>query len=145
MHQQTRNFDRDRHGAGGGGNSFVHPSGTNRVMASGVRSGDGLVSITYFVPSITAGAAPAANAFGWNNADVGVTFSATNPCGSPIDSITYSTTGAESRPNTTVAGGSLVVGISAEGTTTARGIARDDGGSESAPATISVNIDKTPR
>ena len=44
----------------------------------------------------------------------------------------YSTTGAQSAPNTTVPGGSIVIGISAEGTTTARGIARDDGGSNSA-------------
>lgn len=66
-------------GGGGGGSSYASPAATGVSFENGVRSGDGLVIISYEQTDSTAPTAsptqsPAANAAGWNNSDVTVSW-----------------------------------------------------------------------
>jgi hypothetical protein len=92
-------------GAGGGGGSGYGPLGT--YFQTGVHSGNGVVTITYTPtdttpPTAAPTQAPAANAAGWNNSDVTVTWNWTdNVGGSGIDP-THCTTSSTSSGEGTI-------------------------------------------
>lgn len=77
---------------GGGGSSYATPAASNVRYQNGVLYGDGLVSVSYTLPDSSAPAAspsqsPTANAAGWNNSAVTVSWNwADNGGGSGIDS-----------------------------------------------------------
>jgi von Willebrand factor A domain-containing protein 7 len=94
-------------------------------------------------PPITAASLlPSANAAGWHNREVLVQLSATDGDGSRVRAITFSATGAQAIPSTTVFGDAVPVNISAEGTTTLTFYAADNAGNVEAPQTLTVRIDK---
>ncbi len=130
-------------GSGGGGSSYADPAtATNVAYSTGVWPGSGRVTLTWAVPVVSVSVAPSANANGWNNTDVGVTFTGSNPGGPAIASIGWSTTGTQSYQVTP--GNPVTVNIGTEGTTTVQGFARDAIGSDSAWASATVRVDKTP-
>ena len=92
-------------------------------------------------PVTTALVAPAPTSFGWNSGNVIVTLSATDARG--VRFLTYSATGAQSIPSTTVGVASVPVFISAEGITTLSFFAQDNWGNIEATKTHIVRIDKT--
>jgi hypothetical protein len=95
-------------------------------------------------PSISASQSPAPNAAGWNNSDVTVTLTATDDAaGSGVKSITYSATGGQPIPSTTVNGSSTNVVISGEGVTKLSFLATDNAGNVSDTGTHTVKLDKT--
>lgn len=96
-------------------------------------------------PTTTATPIPAPNAAGWNRSDVTVTLAA-NPAtgGSPVQSITYSLSGAQSVASTVVAGNLASVTITAEGTTTLTYFATDTTGATETPKSLTIKLDKTP-
>ena len=94
-------------------------------------------------PTITASVAPPPNAAGWNNSNVTVTLTATDDAnGSGIKSITYSATGAQPIPSTTVNAATTSVVISANGITTLSYFATDNEGNTSDVGTTTVKLDK---
>ncbi len=94
-------------------------------------------------PTITASVAPPPNAAGWNNSDVTVTLTATDDAnGSGIKSITYSATGAQPLPSTTVNAATTNVVITANGITTLSYFATDNEGNTSDVGTTTVKLDK---
>jgi YVTN family beta-propeller protein len=97
-------------------------------------------------PVVTATLSPAANGAGWNNSDDAVTLSATDdePGGSGVSQISYSIAGAQTVALTNVSGSSASFTISAQGTSTVTFYATDGAGNVSNPASLTVNIDKTP-
>jgi len=96
-------------------------------------------------PTTTALAAPAPNGAGWNSTDVTVSLSAVDePCGTGVQSITYSAAGAQPIPPTTVAGSSASVVISQEGVTTVSYNATDVAGNVESTKQVTVRVDKTP-
>jgi len=101
------------------------------------------VIIPQFPPATNAMLSPLPNALGWNNSNVTVTLNATDNSGSGIKEITYSASGAQSIPSTTVAGSSVSVTISAEGQTTVTFFAKDNAGNLEAPKIVLINLDKT--
>ena len=86
-------------------------------MTSGVRSGNGLVTISYAMPEITAVVTAAPNANGWHNANVAVTFNGFNPGGPAVAFIGWSTVGTQSFQ--LIPGWFASVPVSAERQTTA--------------------------
>jgi hypothetical protein len=85
----------DHGGGGGGGSSYATPAATGVSYETHRRTGDGLVIISYSLPSDTAAPtaspsqAPAANTDGWNNTDVIVSWNWSDEAGgSGIDSAT---------------------------------------------------------
>lgn len=93
-------------------------------------------------PVTSASVSEPANAMGWNNANVTVTFAATDEArGSGLDFIAYSTSGAQSASGTSGNGGTLA--ISAEGVTTLTYYAIDRAGNAEAPHTLRIAIDRT--
>ena len=94
-------------------------------------------------PTITASVAPPPNAAGWHNSDVTVTLTATDDAnGSGIRSITYSATGAQPIPSTTVNAATTSVVINANGITTLSYFATDNEGNTSDVGTTTVRLDK---
>ena len=94
-------------------------------------------------PTITASVAPPPNAAGWNNSNVTVTLTATDDAnGSGIKSITYSATGAQPLPSTTVNAATTNVVITANGITTLSYFATDNEGNTSDVGTTTVKLDK---
>ncbi|HEU4942652.1 MAG TPA: hypothetical protein VFT18_05255, partial [Gaiellaceae bacterium] len=84
------------------------------------------------------------NAAGWNNSDVTVTLTAQDDAaGSGVKSITYSATGGQPIPSTTVNGSTAGVVISGEGVTTLSFFATDNAGNTSDTGTYTVRLDKT--
>lgn len=85
-----------------------------------------------------------ANNEGWNNSDVGVSLSATDDVGgSGVSQITYSASGAQTIPATTVNGVSTNLTITAEGETTITYSAVDSVGNTEATQTLIIKIDRT--
>jgi hypothetical protein len=128
-------------GSGGGGSSHADPSATNVAMTSGVRGGNGLVTISYAMPEITSVVTPAPNANGWNNSNVAVTFNGFNPGGPAVASIGWSTVGTQSFQLSP--GWYATVPVTAEGQTTVHGFARDAMGNDSPWTSVNVKVDKT--
>ena len=94
-------------------------------------------------PTITASVAPPPNAAGWHSSDVTVTLTATDDAnGSGIRSITYSATGAQPIPATTVNAATTSVLITASGITTLSYFATDNEGNTSDVGTTTVKLDK---
>jgi hypothetical protein len=96
-------------------------------------------------PATSIGLSPAPNAAGWNNANVTVNLSATDPDGvADVATINYSATGAQTVGPTAVAGSSASFVVNTEGVTTASYFARDKAGNTEAAHTQVIRIDKTP-
>jgi hypothetical protein len=96
-------------------------------------------------PVSTAVLSPQPNPAGWNNSDVAVTLSASdNTGGRGVKEITYSVNGAETIPNTTVAGASASIRLAAEGTSFVTFFAKDNAGNVERANDIAIRIDKTP-
>jgi hypothetical protein len=93
-------------------------------------------------PVSSAAVSTPANANGWNNTDVTVTFSAGDEArGSGVEAITYALSGAQSGGGTVASGGS--VAITAEGVTTLTWHATDRAGNAETPHTLRISIDKS--
>ncbi|HZR23530.1 MAG TPA: choice-of-anchor tandem repeat GloVer-containing protein [Vicinamibacterales bacterium] len=96
-------------------------------------------------PTTTAALTPVPNAAGWNNDSVSVALSAIDPGAgsSGVRQITYSVSGAQSVPATSVAGDTVTVPISAEGLSTLTFFATDVAGNMEAANTLLVRVDRT--
>ena len=92
-------------------------------------------------PSITATATPSG---GWQRTPVTVTLSASDTGGAGVASITYSSSGAQTTPETVVAGSTAQIIVSADGTTLITYRATDAAGLTSGSSSISVQVDQTP-
>jgi hypothetical protein len=96
-------------------------------------------------PTTTATVDPAANTNGWHRSAVTVTLTAfDDPDGSGVRSITYSATGAEVIPSTTITGDSASFVVSTEGITTITFAATDIAGNVEALKSLTIRIDVTP-
>jgi hypothetical protein len=93
-------------------------------------------------PVTTATMTPAPNAAGWNRVPVTVTLRAVDG-GSGVASISYSATGAQSIPSTTVAGDQATVTVGKEGVTTLTYAARDRAGNQEPRKAKVVRVDRT--
>jgi probable HAF family extracellular repeat protein len=97
------------------------------------------------LPTSSAAVSPLPNAAGWNNRDVTVTLSATaGSTDADVASITYSATGAQSIPTTTVSGASTSIRVTTEGETTVTYFARGKAGITERAKTVTIRLDKTP-
>ncbi|HEX8351480.1 MAG TPA: proprotein convertase P-domain-containing protein [Pyrinomonadaceae bacterium] len=95
-------------------------------------------------PKTTAARVNAPNAAGWNNTDAVVALvAADNKGGSGVRHITYSATGAQVIPETTVSGPSTSLTVAAEGVTTVSFRATDAAGNVEATKSVTVMVDKT--
>ncbi|MFK8910539.1 OmpL47-type beta-barrel domain-containing protein [Streptomyces sp. YS-3] len=96
-------------------------------------------------PLTTATLLPAANANGWIAADGTVSLHAADPQpGSGVAAITYSTSGAQTTPATTVTGDSAAFTVSREGETVVTFHATDRAGNPEPDRTLTVRVDKSP-
>lgn len=97
-------------------------------------------------PTTTASTVPPVPASGWVNTDVTVTLSATDtgPLASGVKEIVFSAAGAQSIPDTPVAGAIATLTLSNEGITTVSFHAQDNMGNVEPTKTLIVRIDKTP-
>jgi hypothetical protein len=84
------------------------------------------------------------NGAGWNNSDVAITFTALDESGgSGVQTLTYSASGAQTVPATTVNGSTANLSVTAEGITTVTYFARDNAGNIEMAKTLVIRIDKT--
>ncbi len=122
--------------------------GTNNITLTvndgrgGTASASVAVTVRDTTPPVTVATWPAPNTYGWNNADVIVSLSATDNC-SGVKEIDYSLSGAQTG-GAALPGGSASVTISAEGTTMLTYFAKDNAGNQEAQRSLTVKIDKTP-
>jgi hypothetical protein len=87
---------------------------------------------------------PAASAAGWNNANVSLNLSATDPDGvADVATINYSATGAQTIAPTAIAGSSASFVVNTEGVTTVSYFAKDKAGNTESSKTQVIRIDKT--
>jgi hypothetical protein len=85
---------------------------------------------------------PTPNAAGWERTNIAVTLSATPASGGlPVQSLTYSATGAQTIASATVQGSTATVPITAEGSTTLSYFATDQTGTQEQPKMLTVRID----
>jgi len=127
------------------------PAGTVHVTAitgDGTSATSSADQFTYALntipPTTTAALSPIANGAGWNNTNVQVTLTAVDKsCGSGVKSITYSATGDQTIPSTTVAGATASFMLSNEGVTTVSFFSTDNANDVEATKTQTVRIDKT--
>ncbi|MFD8786858.1 OmpL47-type beta-barrel domain-containing protein [Kitasatospora sp. NPDC059599] len=94
-------------------------------------------------PITTATISPNPNPAGWINADGTVTLTATDDL-SAVAGITYSTTGAQATPLTTVPGDTVNLKIDQEGETVLTFHATDHAGNAETDKTLTVRLDRTP-
>ncbi len=95
-------------------------------------------------PTTSITLSPAPNAAGWNNTNVSVNLSATDPDGvADIATINYSATGAQTIAPTVVASSSASFVVNTEGVTTVTYFAKDKAGNTEASKTQVIRIDKT--
>jgi probable HAF family extracellular repeat protein len=95
-------------------------------------------------PTTTAAPSPPPNSAGWERSNVTVTLTATAASGGlPVQSITYSTTGAQTIARTTVQGSTAAVNLTAEGVTALNYFATDLTGTQEQAKSLVVRIDKT--
>jgi hypothetical protein len=121
-----------------------------KVLSGGIPSAT-YVSTLLFVPqtdtsppTTSIGLVPGPNAAGWNNANVTVNLSATDPDGvADVATINYSATGAQTVAPTAVAGSSASFVVNTEGVTTVTYFAKDKAGNTEAAHTQVIRIDKT--
>jgi len=96
-------------------------------------------------PITTSSISPLANAAGWNNSNVIVRLnSADNPGGTGVNQVTYSISGAQTAPNTTVTGSSASFTIATEGISTISFFATDNAGNVESAHMLTIQLDKTP-
>ena len=96
-------------------------------------------------PTTAATIAPLANAAGWHNSDVAITFAATPaPGGQGISGITYGATGAHPISTTTAPGAMTSIALAQEGATEVSFHARDLGGAIETAKELAIQIDRTP-
>lgn len=93
-------------------------------------------------PLTAASLVPPPNGAGWNNSDVTVTLNANDVGSAGVRRLTYSASGAQTIPPTTVNGASASFTISAEGQTTIFFSARDNWGNQESTRSVSIRIDK---
>ena len=102
------------------------------------------VSIDVTPPTTVALVAPPASG-GWHRSNVTVTLTAQDEAGgSGVKQIVFDATGAGALAETTVAGSTAMVTISAEGFTTLRFSAEDNAGNKEARHGLLLRIDRTP-
>ncbi|HEV2033426.1 MAG TPA: hypothetical protein VGU71_04400 [Candidatus Dormibacteraeota bacterium] len=95
-------------------------------------------------PTTSIALSPAPNAAGWNNANVTVNLSATDPEGiADVATIQYSAAGAQTIAPTIVAGSAASFVVNTEGVTTVTNFAKDKAGNTEAALTKVIRIDKT--
>jgi hypothetical protein len=113
-------------------------SSTDTVTVTVNPPDDDGAPVTVAVPSTPA------NGAGWHNADLSVALHATDDAGgSGVKQVTYSASGAQAIPTTTVGGDSVNIPFSAEGTTTITFFAEDNAGNVEQAKTFVVRLDKT--
>jgi hypothetical protein len=96
------------------------------------------------IPPVTvATISPAANAAGWHRANVAVSLAASDPGGSGVASITYTTTNGATSTSVTVGGANASLQITMEGTTVVTFAAKDAAGNVETLKSLSVRLDKT--
>jgi hypothetical protein len=120
------------------------PSGTvmTPVPIMGITFAPGPSDST--APSTTAASNPSPNAAGWINSDVTVSLNGSDDSGGTgVRNITYSASGAQTIPATTISGDVGSIPLSAEGQTTVTYFATDNAGNTETPQTITVKIDKS--
>lgn len=100
-----------------------------------------IVRIDGTAPTTTAALDPLPNAAGWNKAAVTVTLTAADTGDSDVDSVTYSTTGAQIIGSSNIAGNTASVVISKAGTTTVSFFATDVAGNVESAQTVVVKLD----
>jgi glucose/arabinose dehydrogenase len=88
----------------------------------------------------TAALSRPANEHGWHNQNVTVTLAASGPAG--VRDITFSVTGAQPTPLTTVGGASAQLSINAEGTTVIHYFSTDGAGGIEEERSLAVRLDK---
>lgn len=94
--------------------------------------------------SVSPSPAPLIGNDGWTRGPVSVSLAADDgTCGSGVQSVSYSASGAQSIPLTTVAGSSTSFSISNEGVTTVSFYATDNVGNVESAKTLTVKIDNT--
>ncbi len=143
----------------------IAPTVVAGSSASFTVTADGVTMVTYFavdqagnseaphtlelridkMPPVTSIAlTPAPNGAGWNNTNVTVNLSATDPDGvADVAAVHYSAAGAQPVAATVVAGSSASLVVTAEGVTTVTYFASDKAGNTEAPHTHVIRIDKT--
>ena len=95
-------------------------------------------------PATGATVSPIANGAGWNRSPVSVTLTAAdNDGGSGVKEIRYTASGAQTIPETTVAGQQTSVEISAEGVTTLTFFAIDNAGNTEQAQILTIRLDQT--
>ena len=92
-------------------------------------------------PSITASASPSGGPGGWQSSPVTISLVASDDKGPGVKSISYSTSGAQTTPKTTVLGASAQLVVSTDGITTVSFWATDTAGTSSDPQTLTVQVD----
>jgi hypothetical protein len=114
------------------------PNGTSPVSAADKYTYDADTT----APTAGASISPAANGADWNTTSPAtVNISASDACGSGVQKITYSATGAQPITSSDAAGASAAVPITTQGVTTVTFTATDNAGNTSAPQTITVRLD----
>jgi hypothetical protein len=93
-------------------------------------------------PSTTASTSALPNAAGWNNGDVTVNLiAADDAIGSGVSEITYSATGAQPIPSTTVSGSLASFTITGQGETSITYFARDNAGNTETAHSLTIKLD----
>jgi len=95
-------------------------------------------------PTTTAGLGPLPNDAGWNDTAIAVSLTTVdNPGGSGVQEITYSISGAQVVPITTVAGDAASIPVTVEGISVITYFATDSAGNVEGPKTLTARLDQT--
>lgn len=115
------------------------PNGTSPITGADKFTYDADTS----APTASASVTPSPNGAGWNNSSPAtVNISAGDgSCGSGVQKITYSASGAQPIASTDVSGASAAVPVTTDGVTTVTFTATDNAGNTSAPRTVTVRLD----
>jgi uncharacterized repeat protein (TIGR01451 family)/uncharacterized delta-60 repeat protein len=126
----------------GGFFTTVSPNGGAAVTRNRIAR---LVRTDELAPVSTASSPSAPNTSGWYNQDVSVSLSAADENGGTgVKQITFSASGAQTIPSTTVTADSAQVpSITSEGTTVISYYATDNAGNNETAQTVTIKLDKT--